>query len=681
MTLSSRVASCRNGRSASADARFFCAPIPGLIRWATLCVLLLTGNVSSHQVLAREGAGPYVFSLEDVRYLSAEGSPELALSLLDRLQANTVEEDWLALEKERIHLLRALRQWRQADARLKALAEINPGQRLWASEQRAGLALQADKAEQALKVLRELIWSPGDGIVSKHQLAQWRRMLIEACLKLNLDLDANRAMQRYLQDYANDAEIGAVTQDIRLLQARVLLRNGEPEAVPPLLKGVTGREAALLQLMARLRLAPGEESTEPRFVMAQATALASRNDIPRSLKFEAWALVSEAARIAGHKPGRILALERLLGAERLPSDLKENFGIQVDSLWQAYLDYGRETVRQASLNILDTRGMMDWVQSALTREPIKVRGVLALILDGEKEPGLWQESAAEMMNLLAAGHGGDRLVVRVMGRAKWKRALDVLPDTTIVQLVQRAVGVGAHREARRLMRLLNHFDRHDNDLDWHQRMARLSLLVGDEPMAVRHINRLMDPETGVLAQEGRGADELMQLLLDVQAQGRHDTALTLFSRLSRLPLSKALLKEVFFWMGDSYRAQQRHDEAAMSYLHSAELARRQGDVGQWAETARFEAARALERGGFLSDARVQYRRLLQSAKDEKREAMIRARLERLAVMAAGKGQSTQSEAFRPTNTAQSRTEPGKPVQPKTESSGYIKMEKVERVDQ
>ena len=590
-------------------------------------------------------------SLEQVRRLSEQGSSELALRMLDTLRKQAPEQDWLTLEKERVYLLTALGRWDQADQRLIEMGKEMPSQQSWVNERRAALALQADKPARTLEILNDLIRDDVTHTPQDAHFAQWRRLLIRAYLKLNRDQDADRAMQAYLRDYGNQPEQALGADDIRLLEARVLLRNGKAQAVPALLEVVEDSEAQLLRLLARLRLEP----KAARSIMMQATALASHNDISRSLKFEAWALVAEAAKISGHQPGHILALERLLGAERLPRDLTENFGIRAGSLWSAYLSHGREVVFQQSLALGDTRRMLGWVEPALSREPVKARGVLALILDGERDPELWSRSADLMMDLLSAGHGGDRLVVRLMGRPDWHPAISTLPVESTLRLVEKAVGMGDLESARRLMSGLSGFNAAQDDLAWHQRMARIALLVGDEATALRHINRLMDPQTGVIAQPGQAVDGLVQLLLDVQAQGRHETALTLFQRLSRLPIPASMQKELAFWMADSFRARQQYEQAAIHYLRSADLAHEQAQnqtnvvnqsAAHWHQTALFEAARALEKAGLLSDARFQYQRLLQSARDPQRLAMLRARLERLAVKEAV-DLSSEVEAFRP----------------------------------
>ena len=81
-------------------------------------------------------------------------------------------------------------------------------------------------------------------------------------------------------------------------------------------------------------------------------------------------------------------------------------------------------------------------------------------------------------------------------------------------------------------------------------------------------------------------------------------------------------------MAESRKAQGRFAEAARLYLQSA-MHPDPKNMDPWAQTAHYQAAEALAKGGFVRDARNLFERLLRVTDDASRRAVLKRELQKL----------------------------------------------------
>ena len=90
-------------------------------------------------------------------------------------------------------------------------------------------------------------------------------------------------------------------------------------------------------------------------------------------------------------------------------------------------------------------------------------------------------------------------------------------------------------------------------------------------------------------------------------------------------------REMYYWMADSRKAQERYADAAQLYLKSA-MHPQPDNMDPWAQTARYQAAESLARAGLYKDAEVLFEHLLRVTTEPTRQATLKRELQRLWAM-------------------------------------------------
>ena len=160
-----------------------------------------------------------LLSQQSLDELIALGLPSLARSIIEQQQAQTrlYSADWYRLERKRITVLVQLEQWPQVAERAARAVDDNPDFRLlpvemldWFRTQQAIALINDERADAALTLLRQMIWSQPR--YDRHVIfALWRRLVISVYLQQENIADAESAMLRYGYDY-RDSDF-ALTDD------------------------------------------------------------------------------------------------------------------------------------------------------------------------------------------------------------------------------------------------------------------------------------------------------------------------------------------------------------------------------------------------------------------------------------------------------------------------------------
>ena len=123
-------------------------------------------------------------------------------------------------------------------------------------------------------------------------------------------------------------------------------------------------------------------------------------------------------------------------------------------------------------------------------------------------------------------------------------------------------------------------------------------------------------------------DRLLQVVFDLQTVGEHQQAISLFNEILSKTTEPDIQREIYFWLADSYSANDEFRLAARYYLKSAtHIAEKELDP--WAQTSRYKAAETLAKAGLVRDARSLFSQLLEVTKEPARRAVLQHELQKL----------------------------------------------------
>jgi len=572
----------------------------------TLLILLLAAGARAQEPTPAEPAA--------VERLAEAGAVELALVLVDAHQGPApAPGPWVAWERLRLQLLEDQGRWRDLAARAATLPSDLPVEFLrWAGTRRAEAHLALGEGDAALGVARALIWSAHPP--SRDELSHWRRLLLRAYLAADRGGDAYTTLVRYEQDYApNDAEW-------KRLRARVLLAVQRPQQARASLGTDADPRARPLYLLAALH----SGAMTPKAVRHEAQRAAAAKQASPAVRAQLLAAAAEAARLSRDPEGELGHLAEALAVAAPPSG-----PLKVDGqrLWRALGDYGRELGNRRQLLIGRDQEWFEAAADLAADHPWRAAALYSVPALGRSA----QRGAAHR-------HLGGLLVQRAQGLVLLQAlyidgggpaGLDDLPAELRLRLADRALEAGDFGLASRLLGDVSSPPAGEDRWAWQLRRARILVMGGDYDGADAALGGLLD---GVEVLPRTRADRLMQVLFDLQRVERHRLALTLFERLPLDPEDRKLQREVLYWRADSHKALNEHVQAARLYLESAWLTGTDS-MGPWAQTAQYQAADALAEAGLLADSRRVYGRLLAATKDPGRQAVIRSRLQQLALKA------------------------------------------------
>jgi tetratricopeptide (TPR) repeat protein len=551
--------------------------------------------------------------LDLLKAISAAGAPFLTLKMLEQAQPGIDQDlyEWILWEQERLAILTEWRQWDQLLIRIESLPEDIPDQfRQQAATYEARAYLELGQNASARKVLREQLWQ-ASGDSSEYE--SWRRMVIESYIEDGRVEDARVAMLRFAQDF------DTTDLDWLLLRARVLIESERYEQAIRLLRGRDEWQARLSSIFASFRLGRIDSAELWRQVKLRVEAA----DVGDEERASLWALGYYAAREMS-PVDRVVALEFLFhGATRSPLKL---FQLPVDLLWLAYVDYAELVGNRSELLLGDDEKWLQLAASASKPTPVKARSLFAMLM--------LQSSSGEIGNRAASGYMGTfdevdeaehRLLGNLFNHSETFSNAQRIPVGIRYQLVDLALKSADIEEATRLMSGLNSVPPGSSRFDWQLRQSRVLILGGRYQEGDQVLQSLIGEYLEPNPQE---TDRILQVLFDMQTVGLHEQAIAHFNRLLRLDLEPRRRREILYWIADSYRGQQKYEQAALLYLQSAMLPA-PDSMDPWAQTARFSAAESLQAAGLIDDARRIYQALLAVTDDAARRSVLNHKVQQL----------------------------------------------------
>lgn len=564
-------------------------------------------------------------SLNELSQLARAGAPQLALRRMDAEQpaADADMVAWSAWEQERLQILSGQALYAALIARVDALPEgVDRAFRRFALTLKADAQLQLNQADAARATVRDLLWASGDA--SREEHARWRQLVIRSYVLQDRSDDARQALLRYRQDFGDES------QQMRWLNAQVLLQAGDAGAAARLLEGDDSLHGQLLRNAAQLAAAP-REAGKPE---TRAVALAQKAD-RSALQSALWALAAESAAKAGHDMKRIEYLERALS---LPSDQQLTRGVvdyNADQLWDAYIDAGKRIGNDEQKLLGNDEDWYFPATQAIESDPLRARILFSVLAVYGTSPERRSLAHEYLVGLLDDLPDGRQLTHRLyLESSRYQRA-DSLPTVIRYRLIDAALESGDLNTASRLMAGLAEPPTGSERFEWDLRRARVAIYTGDTATGVTLLQRLVQADNQEWNEQR--VDRLLQVVFDLQTVKQHDQALLLFTALLDKPLGMQQRRELLFWMADSLQALERYDTAAYLYLKSATLAD-QTAMDPWSQTARYRAAKSLVDAGLTDDARQIYSLLLRATKDASRKAVLQNELQRLHLLSSNRQQ-------------------------------------------
>ncbi len=567
--------------------------------WLVFTVLFA---VASPAALAAE-------SDDAIAYLIRGGALELALKRLNEDQARMTGEEWVGLERRRLELYAASRQWDALSQRVDGEPPDLPADfRQWALMQAAQARLAANDTNGARRYLRNLLWQQQ---LPEQEVASIRRLIIRSYLLEDNLADAQAGLLRYKQDY--DAKGDAW----QVLYAEILLRAEDDKGAFEVLTGAESADARLLRQLAGLRA----RLYKPQDVLKESAKLLAGFKANRENRRRTYALQAEAALAAADEVKRMMALEQALSLPETSSD--KFFHVQGDDLWTAYERVAESIGNNAKLLVGDDEAWLAKAKTLAAKESHKARAVHAFIAQRGEDPAARMNAHRLLADSLLADGQMETLRALYLNSTRISGP-EAVPVAVRYRLAEIALAQFDMKLAAALMKDLTEPPADEDANLWTLRRARVLVYVGDVGAAQLLLVELLEKQQSV---DADFAGHFLQVVFDLQTVGRHIEALTLLEKLYAATDSKSLQREILYWQADSHAALGQNAEAGELYLRSA-VFNGNGD-DPWGQTARFHAAGSLARAGMAADARNIYAVLLKTTPDPARRAQIERQLQQL----------------------------------------------------
>ena len=482
---------------------------------------------------------------------------------------------------------------------------------------KADAELQLGRADAARATVRELLWFDNEAAEAVES-ARWRRSVVRSYVLEDRYADARLALLRYRQDFGDE------NPQWRWLSAQVMLQSGHAESAFKLLEKDRTPQGEFLRYTAQLRVSP-RQAVEVENAAAKLAKEVTRPELQSAY----WGLAALAAKQARQPFKQIRYLEHALS---LPADRELTHGLvdlDADQLWDAYLEQGKQ-IGNTEQKLLGNDE--DWyfpATQAMEEDPLRAR-ILFSVLAEYGSSGQHRSVAHEyLVGMLDDLPNGKFLVRRLYLESDRYADVGNLPPVIRYRLIDEALESGDLKTASRLMAGLAAPPDGGDSFAWNLRRARVAIFTGDVGEGVELLQKLL-----LVDEQGwdkQRVDRLLQVVFDLQTLQHHRQALTLFTVLAGKELDLQQRRELLFWMADSSLALEQYDQAAYLYLKSATLSDPMA-MDQWAQTARYRAAKALVEAGLLRDARNIYGSLLRSTRDASRKAVLENELQRLHLL-------------------------------------------------
>ena len=571
-------------------------------------------------------------SVQQLDELVSLGLTALALQLLKQEQArwSVYSASWYSLEHKRISLLTELSQWQEIINRVDALIskaidgkQINQQIKQWFITQKVIAKLRVNKADEALIIVRQLIWDNSDDALSNQSsstqlMPLWRRLVIRAYLLMGLDGDARRSLLRYQVDYQDD------DQQWNLLRARVLMRTQRYSSVIELLEGMDDVAALPLRLLAVMK----EDPEKIQDAIKQARLEMADENISID---ELWAyqyIVYQANLLQNNLPAACIELETLLSFGDVYSIMGEEYRVDGDDLWQAYIALGNSIGNKHRLLKGDDTSWFSLASKLKEKSLVSSRSIYSVIALHTSQKKQRQAAHKNLVNLMIGREHYLELFNQLYVKSQQAGDMSNIAADIRHKLLDVALKKRKIELAGQLIKSLDGPKQGEDEFNWKMRKARVLVLQGEYVLGLDALKSSIN-ELDELSEER--IDHYLQVVFDLQSVKKHEEALVLFDLLKPEWLNNTHKREIFFWKAESYSELKNYEMSAMMYLQSArEIDPTMSD--NWAKSARFKAAGALVSARLYNDADTVYKSLLAITVNNARKSVIKQELQQIQLL-------------------------------------------------
>ncbi|MDH5436316.1 MAG: hypothetical protein OEX83_06105, partial [Gammaproteobacteria bacterium] len=465
----------------------------------------------------------------------------------------------------------------------------------------------------ARDILLKQIWS--EPLRTKKELEkQWQFQIISSYLQEGKSGDTDTTIKLFIKEF------GASDKALQVLQARYFLMNGMPEKVSTVLNRNDKGEAYALYLYGRLQSKQIKSAT----IMNSAIKAAGKKKESDQNKFRFWLLSARAALKTEYYAQYVKSMEQATQLlDEAPID--ELFYHNADRLWLAYESYALFLAGKEGLVGYKDDPWFALADKQLKKRPERARAIHALLASGAKtEENRIKAHKLLVKNLTRVKNGADIVQQLYMHSSRFGDST-IIPLAVRRYLADKAVKDGKIKLASTLVNGLEEDTDNKNRLNEILRRARIHIMAGNTPEGTRILQDILVADESIGSEQ---LDRVMQVVFDLQTVNEHFTAYSLFELLYDRTENKKRKREMLYWMADSKRALTEYDEAARLYLLSAYLNDNKSS-DPWAESAKFQAARALSDGGYIKDSYELFNKLLRSSSDPRHRQVLKQELEKL----------------------------------------------------
>ena len=580
---------------------------------------------------------PNLVTLATASAMASAGAPSLALKLMDEHQPSFTDDavGWMSWERERIYIYQSGGDWRGVIARAEHLPkDVGADFRAWEEMQAADGWLHLGDGADARALLLPLVWDK-DAPPDDAELAGLRRLIIRSYIANGRLDDARTAVIRYRQDYPKDSG------DWPLLEARLFLKTRQPESALDVLQDVDGPEADMLALLASLRA----DELAPADVLAQAVKAGSDSKASESERVHAWVIAAEAADDLKNPAAHISALQEGLGIQAGLLDHDDVFPLTPDMLWDAYVSYGEELGNDLQLVVGDDQAWFVAASNRFDTDPIAAAALFTVVAWHAADPQQARVAHWQFATLIQKRALGDVVLRRLYLDSSRFKGVAAIPEGVRYLLVDDVLEIPDIPLASELMLGLDVPPPDTSPQAWQLKRAHVFILGGDPDAGIAALKDLLAakqaPPPATTAAGAKlsakdmpvDADDVLQVLFDLQTLHRDKDAIPFFEALLQMKLEPEQRRQMLYWTADSYKALGEYSKAAELYLRSALLLDPYA-MDQWAQTARYQAAQALAKAGYIEDARNLYKGLMNATRDPAQQAVLQHDLQQLMLMPA-----------------------------------------------
>lgn len=555
--------------------------------------------------------------LQQLKNISNSGAPFLTLMMLDQTQPNMDAnlQNWIRWEQERYDILEKWQQWNDLLIRIESLPKDLPEDfRHTAVSKQVNAYLQLGQTTTARKILRKYLWDPQSAKSAEYE--NWRKYIVNSYIHDGRFDDARMAMQRFQQDFDS--------QDFDWVERKVLvlIQSEHYEEASDLLKNHIVPRAQVLSLYVDLLL----NRHTPQYYWTTARQKAEKAEKAEE-DSEIYVMYWMIAWSAAHKMSevdRVIALEKILQTPHFA--INEIFKSSANDLWSAYLDYAELVGNRAELLQGDDKSWLELAGNASKLTPIKARSLFAKIMLHSRSSEYREQAAAGFLQTLQLSKQRSKnLLINIFNDNIQFKDVSSIPITMRFELVDLALKKANIIEATRLMSGLETLPENTDLFAWQLRRARV-LILGGQNMEGHNVLETLIKEYAT--PEKSKTDRIIQVLFDLQTIGAHENVLDSFQKLMALEIDPRQKREILFWMADSYKELEKHNQAALLYLQSA-MYPGPDSMDPWAQTARYAAAESLQASGLADDARRIFSSLIEVTEEEAKKAMLRNKIQQL----------------------------------------------------